>query len=66
MKGSEADTKLVEDEYLYKLCELITQHGDKTRVVNILQTVASSCVSSGFTVYNQRICAIVGNLYFEK
>ena len=40
--------------------------GDKTRVTNILQTVAQTCVSSGFNVYNQRICGIVGNLYFEK
>ena len=66
MKGSQDDIKLVEDEYLYKICELVSKYGEKNRVASLLQIVAATCVSQPFTQYNSAICAIVGSIYFEK
>ena len=36
MRSSEADIKAVEDEYLYKLCELTSKYGEKSRVATLL------------------------------
>jgi len=45
MRSNEQDIKTVEDEYLFKLCQLTSQYGDRTRVAALLRTVAATCVS---------------------
>ena len=36
MKSNDADIKAVEDEYLFKLCELCNKYGEKTRVASLM------------------------------
>jgi hypothetical protein len=63
MRGSEDDIKLVEDEYLFKMCTLVHTHGNQQRVVSILVQVAQTCVSNEFVPFNQKICKIVADIY---
>ena len=66
MQGTGEDVSLIEDEYLFNLCTVIHQSGDKTRLSIILKSVASNCVSPGFVTYNHKICGLVGKIYFDK
>ena len=66
MRGSESDIKTVEDEFLFQICSLLSQYGEKDKVSLLLQRVAATCVSEHWQEYNMKVCAIVGSINFEK
>jgi hypothetical protein len=66
MRGSEADINSVENEFLYKQCELINKYASSDKVIILLSRVASQCVSNDFREYNEKVCLILGQRYMQK
>ena len=52
MKGTEEDTKKVENAYLYEISQILMEHCDEIRTAYILTQVAQQCVSADFNEYN--------------
>jgi len=61
MKKSTEDAKLSQDEFLFNLCEQLYKYGESNRAVKNLELIVETCFSSNFTVYNQKLCGIIGN-----
>ena len=63
MTANADEIKLVEDEFLYEICQLINQYGEPVRVAHMLEQVSTLCVSEGFVPFNQKICHLVGAIH---
>lgn len=66
MQSTVSDLAEIENDFLFKITELVNQYAVEERAIAILERVVQKCVSGAFTQHNQKLCLMLGERFLNQ